>query len=191
MENGVAPTIIAARSARWNSGRLPSISAIVSPLRSPSPCRPAAKASTRSRSSPHVHEISSSLVRTATSPARCAEVMRNASAIVAASTPRFGAVLLSTSTPLPGVLRLLHSEAIAPEPVDVVGQPNDEQHDDQHETDVAGLLHDPERDRATPDLLRERPEDMPPVQRKEGEQVDDRQRERDQGQDLQREDEVV
>src|SRR5690348_4003286 len=137
--------MIAARSARWNSGRLPSIRAIVSPLRSPSSCRPPASASTRSRSSPHVQEISSSLVRTATSPARLLDVMRKASAIVAASTPRCAAVLLSTATPLPG---LLHSEAIAPKSIDVVGEPDHEDQDHQDEPHVAGLLHDPERDRA-------------------------------------------
>src|SRR3954453_7538215 len=189
MENGVAPTIIAARSARWNSGRLPSISAIVSPLRRPSACRPAASASTRSRSSPHVHATSSSLVRTATSPARWAEVSRKASAIVAASTPRFGAVLLSTSDPSPGWL--LHSEAIAPKPIDVVGETHYEEHDHQHEPDIAGLLHDPERDRAPTHLLRQRPEDMPPVERKEGEEVHDRQRQGDEREDLQRQHDVV
>src|SRR3954452_2542735 len=131
MENGVAPTIIAARSARWNSGRFPSISAIASPLRRPRACRPAARASTRSRSSPQVHETSSSLVRTATSSARSADVMRKASAIVAASTPRFAAVLLSTPTPSPG--DLLHPEAIAPKPIDVVGEPHGEEQDHQHE----------------------------------------------------------
>src|ERR1700712_1867760 len=99
---------------------------MVSPLRRPSAYRPPASASTLERSSPHVHDTSSPLVRTATSPARWPEVMRKASAIVAASTPRFGAVLLSTADPSPG---LLHSEASASKPIDVVGQPHHEQQD--------------------------------------------------------------
>ena len=74
-----------ARSQRWNSGRLQSISAIVSPRLSPSSARPPASASTRSRSSPHVIVKASSLVRIATWSARSAAVMRNASASVGAS----------------------------------------------------------------------------------------------------------
>src|SRR5215212_2942157 len=50
MENGVAPSVITARSAMWNSGRLASISATVSPRRTPSLSSPPASASTRSRS---------------------------------------------------------------------------------------------------------------------------------------------
>src|SRR3954469_3610436 len=166
MENGVAPTIIAARSAWWNSGRLPSMRAIVSPLRSPSAARLLARRSTRVRSSAQVQDTAPPLVRTATSSARCSAVSRKASAIVAASTPRFGVVLLSTC-PSPGWL--LHPEAAILEPADVVGQPNGEQQDDQDESHVAGLFHDAERDRATTHLLRQRPEDMASVQRKEGE----------------------
>ena len=72
----------------WNSGRLPSISATVSPRRTPSSCSPRASASTRSRSSLHVSETSSSLVRTATRSGWSSAVIRKASAIVAAPTAR-------------------------------------------------------------------------------------------------------
>ena len=72
----------------WNSGRLPSISATVSPRRTPSSCRPRANASTRSRSSAQVSDTSSSLVRTATRSGWSSAVILKASAIVAAPTAR-------------------------------------------------------------------------------------------------------
>src|SRR3954447_13901642 len=40
MEYGTAPSVITARSAMWNSGRLESMSATVSPRRTPSFARP-------------------------------------------------------------------------------------------------------------------------------------------------------
>ena len=66
----------AARSQMWNSGRLESISATLSPRCTPRPARPPASASTRSRSSAHVIVMSSPLVRIATLSGREAAVMR-------------------------------------------------------------------------------------------------------------------
>src|SRR3954453_19058006 len=147
--------------------------ASVSPRPRPSATRPPASASTRSRRSPHVHRTPSSSVRTATSPARCFAVMRNASASVPASTARAGVVLLSTVSPPPSGLGLRRRTPPAPEApagqtVDVVRQTDREQRDDEHEADHAGLLHDPERDRAPADLLGHGPEDVPSVERQEG-----------------------
>jgi len=61
--------------AGWTASAPP-----VSPRRTPSFARPPASASTRSRSSPHVIVNASPFVRIATSPARCAAVIRNAPA---------------------------------------------------------------------------------------------------------------
>ncbi len=66
MLKGVAPSVIAARSAIANSGRLEIISATVSPRLTPRRASPPASASERSRNCAHVSEISSSSVRTAT-----------------------------------------------------------------------------------------------------------------------------
>ena len=77
-----------ARSARWNSGRLESISATVSPRFTPSLASPPASASTRSRSSPQVIETPSSLVRTATRSGKSSAVMRKASAMERACSAR-------------------------------------------------------------------------------------------------------
>ena len=79
----------------WNSGRLPSISATVSPGRTPSPASPPASASTRSRSCAHVRLTSSSFVRTATRSGLSSTVSRNASGMVRAPTERraFAAVV--------------------------------------------------------------------------------------------------
>ena len=94
MEKGVAPRVITARSAMWNSGRLANISATVSPFLTPRPARPPASASTRSRSSAKVSETESSFVRTATRSGLSSTVSRNASAIVAAPTARRPATVL-------------------------------------------------------------------------------------------------
>src|SRR4051794_27651585 len=159
-------------SARWNSGRLLIISAIVSPRRSPSPCRAPASASTCSRSSLHVHSVEPSSVRTATSSARSVEVSRNASARLVALTPRVGAAV---SPAMPSS----YSESLALQRVDVVRHPDGEDGDDEDEADDAGPLHHGERDGPPADLLGDRPEDVPAVERQEREEVHDRQRERD------------
>ena len=86
----------------WNSGRLPSISATVSPRLTPSFASPPASASTRSRSCAQVRETLSSGQRTATMSALFAAVRRSASVSVGASTARPTAVvivLLSISPP--------------------------------------------------------------------------------------------
>ena len=49
-----------------------------------------------------------------------------------------------------------------------------------------GLFHDAEGDRAAADLLDQAPEDVAAVERQEGEQVDDGEREADDGQDVRR-----
>src|SRR5919204_195561 len=95
MEKGVAPSIIAARSQRWNSGRLLNMSATVSPRLTPRPANPPARASTRSRISPQVMETASPLVRTAVAVhhdprGRCRQAARGgrARAIVGGDLPR-------------------------------------------------------------------------------------------------------
>src|SRR5271166_181300 len=90
----------------WNSGRLPIISASVSPRPRPSWASPPASASTRSRRAPQVIVNSSPRVRIATSSLRSAEVSLNASAIVLAPVaarfpPAFGVTAASISLLLP------------------------------------------------------------------------------------------
>ena len=70
----------------WNSGRLPSMIATVSPRETPSLASPPASASTRSSSSDQVSETLSSGVRTATMSGWLAAVRRSASVSVGAST---------------------------------------------------------------------------------------------------------
>ncbi len=72
----------------WNSGRLPSMIATVSPRPAPSFASPPATASTRWSSSDHVSETLSSGVRTATMSGLFAAVRRSASVSVGASTAR-------------------------------------------------------------------------------------------------------
>src|SRR5438270_13490734 len=114
-------------STRWNSGRLASMIAMQSPRWSPSLARPPATASLRCSSSLQVHETSSSLVRTATSSARLAAVMRNASLNVAASIARRAAVVLSMGGVLP------HPEALPVQSADVVAEADHA--DEEHERD--------------------------------------------------------
>src|SRR5262245_14189071 len=73
----------------------------------------------------------------------------------------------SAGCPLPDV------EPRARQPVDVVRQADDEQKEDEQEPDGACPLHDAERDPASAHLLDQAPEDMPPVQGEEREEVDD------------------
>src|SRR5829696_6818856 len=178
MENGVAPSDIAARSAMWNSGRLASMIATVSPRPTPSSCRPRASASTRSRSSDQVSETSSSLVRTATRSGWSSAVIRKASAMVAAPTARdpaaAGAVMGR-----PYLRGLTDVEALAGQSPDVVRQADHGEPDDEREADEPGPLHGRERDRPAPHLLGQGPEDVPAVERQEREQVDDAQGQRD------------
>src|SRR5215212_3403614 len=170
MENGVAPSVIAARSAIANSGRLASISATASPRRTPSRASPPASASTRSRSSAHVRLISPSFVRTAVRSPWSSTVSRNASVIVRApSDRRVGAAAVSS----PMGANLADLEALARQPPDVVRQPDHEQPDDQCEADEPRPLHHAERDRPPAHLLGERPEDVPAVERQEREEVDE------------------
>src|SRR3954452_10097612 len=57
-----------------------------------------------------------------------------------------------------------HLEPLARQPAEVVRQPDHEQPDHEREADEAGALHDAERDRPAADLLRDLPEDVPPVE---------------------------
>src|SRR3712207_6696396 len=154
----------------WNSGRLPIISATVSPRRTPSSCSPRASASTRSRSSDQVNETSSSFVRTATRSGWSSAVIRKASAIVAAPTAREAAA--GVAVPMAGtyLCGLTDVEAFAHQAPDVVRETDHEQHQDEREAHEARALHDLEGDRAPADLLRQRPEDVAAVQRQEREQ---------------------
>src|SRR6476619_5239852 len=144
--------------------------ATVSPRPIPSLASPPATSSTRRSSSDHVSETLSSAVRTATIPGWPAAVRRRASLTVGASTARPIAgeiVLLSMPSPLqPGFRDALGANAISggrgsgyarrPRSAqvyagtgqrrDVVGEPDHEDHQDQHEPDHAGALHDLERD---------------------------------------------
>src|SRR3954452_10876533 len=171
-----------ARSARWNSGRLESISATVSPRWTPSAARPPASASTRSRSSRHVSEISSSLVRTATRSGKSSAVMRKASAMERARSARreTGAAVVAMRPTLPD------AESLARESSDVVGQADREQHDYEREAHETGPLHDAEGDRPPAPLLGQGPEDVPAVERQEREQVDHTERQRDDGEQEER-----
>src|SRR5215217_6039594 len=156
----------------WNSGRLPSISATVSPRPTPSRASPPASASTRSRSCDQVRLTSSSFVRTATRSGLSSTVSRNASVMVWAPTARRSFVSPMGRT-------LSDREALSGQAPDVVRQPDNEQRDHQREADEPGALHDAERDRATAQLLGQRPEDVAAVERQEREQVDDPERQRD------------
>ena len=75
-------------SARWNSGRLESISATHSPRPTPSAASPPASASTRSANCAQVSETPSSRVLNATRSGCSAAVRRSASVTVDASTAR-------------------------------------------------------------------------------------------------------
>ena len=91
----------------WNSGRLPSMIATVSPRLTPNPASPTASASTRPSSSDQLSETLSSAVRTAMISGLFAAVRRSASVTVGASTDRPAAceiVLLSilSSASCPG-----------------------------------------------------------------------------------------
>src|SRR4051794_20293328 len=152
----------------WNSGRLESISATVSPRRTPSRASPPARASTRSRSPLHVSETSSSFVRTATRSGWSSAVIRNASAIVRAPTARRAGVASVVS---PMGLTLPDLEAVAGQSPGVVAEADQEQHDHEREADEAGTLHDAEGDRAAAHLLRHGPEDVAAVEGQEREQV--------------------
>src|SRR4051794_8955915 len=141
----------------WNSGRLESISATVSPRATPSFASPPASASTRSRSSAQVSETESSLVRTATRSPKSSAVMRNASAIERAPRARreTGAAVVAIPPPT-----LPDAEALPGQSPDVVREADDEQDHHECEADEAGPLHDAERDRAPAHLLGQRPEDV-------------------------------
>src|SRR3954453_9555518 len=185
---------MAARSARWNSGRLVSSSAMHCPRSRPRRASPPASASTRSRISPHVIDTSSPLVRTNTASGLFAAVMRNASANVAASIARRAAVPDSMSKFLPGKLTpgeayprsLSDAEALARQAPDVVGEADHEDEEHEHDADVARALHDRERDRPAAQLLGQREEDVAAVEGQEREEVDDAQRQRDHRQQEQR-----
>src|SRR4051794_20503725 len=162
----------------WNSGRLASIRATVSPRRTPSLARPPASASTRARSSAQVSETASSFVRTATRSPWASAVSRNASAIERAPRERrvAGAVVVATTPQT-----LPDAEAPAREPPDVVREADEEEREHEREADEARPLHDAEGDGTAADLLRQRPEDVAAVERQEREQVDDAEGERDDG----------
>src|SRR6185312_3854003 len=151
-----------------NSGRLPIISATVSPRPTPRPASPRASALTRVRSSPHVSETSSSSVRTATTCGCAAAVRRSASPSVAASTA--AGVVASRETVLSSICALLDSStrlagqlddiaaavgrsAAVLEAAQVVREADEEQHEHEREADGARALHHRERDRPAAQLL--------------------------------------
>src|SRR5689334_15810758 len=120
-----------------------------------------------------------------------ADVRRNASLTVGASTARPAAgeitllsMLLLSSPELmrfqgesyQRVLVLPQSDPGPRQRRDVVGQADHEDHQNQHESDHTGALHDLEGDPLAPDLLGHGPEHMAPVEGQEREQVDDRER---------------
>src|SRR5215204_6451324 len=84
IENGRAPRCIAAASTRWNSGRLVSISASVSPRRSPRAWRPPAMRRTRSAYSRQVISSAPFFVRRATASGWASAVLWKASQTVRA-----------------------------------------------------------------------------------------------------------
>src|SRR6185369_5426366 len=88
---------------------------------------------------------------------------------------RVGLTAASRSPYLAGV------ESAAGEPVDVVGEPDHEQDDDEHESDHARLLDHPVGHAPAPYLLDEAPEHVSSVEWQEGEEVQDRKREAEEG----------
>src|SRR5438270_13246912 len=155
----------------WNSGRLASMIATVSPRPTPRPARPPAMASTRSSTSDQVNDTLSSGVRTATSSGWLAAVRRSASTTVGASTARPPAALIVLLSMLASVSRepvrrptlpdgsgSADAEALARQRADVVRQSDGEQHQDDHEADHPGTLHHLEGDPPPADLLGHRPE---------------------------------
>src|SRR5436190_16929048 len=181
------PRCITAESAKWNSGRLTSIRATASPRRTPPAASPPAIAWTQAAYSPQVQVNSSPRVRIAGRSGWAAAVAWNASHAVRPSSPAGRSVLLPTvltsirleAYPAAAYGKrfasLSHVETLPGEPADVVRQANREQEHYEQESNRAGALHDPERNRATADLLHQAPEDVPAVQGQEREQVDDRQ----------------
>src|SRR6476469_6271487 len=189
MEKGAAPRCMIAASARWNSGRLLSISATVVPRPTPILASPAASSDTRSAYSPQVQLNSSCRVRIAVRSGYAAAVAWKASHAVRASNAAGRPVVLprvSTCIP-PGSLperSSAHSacvEAAVRERAQVVRETHREQDHHEQEAHGAGPFHDPERKRSRPDLLDQAPEDVAGVERQERKQVDDREREADQG----------
>src|SRR4051794_1034595 len=77
-------------------------------------------------------------------------------------------------------------EPLPAEPVDVVGQADDEEEGDEHEADDRGPLDQAGGDRAPTDLLGHGPEDMAAVEGQEGEEIHHREGERDDREDAQR-----
>src|SRR3954466_8258884 len=76
-------------------------------------------------------------------------------------------------------------EPLPAQPVDVVGQADDEEEGDQHEADDRGTLDQAVGDRTPTDLLGHGPEDMAAVQGQEGEEIHHREGERDDREDAQ------
>ena len=168
----------------WNSGRLPSMMATVSPGPTPSLASPPATASTRSSSSAQVSETESSGVRTATISGLFAAVRRSASVRVGASTARPAAAVRVPLSILASMIvssgrheryrratrgPLMHRETLAGQGRDVVVQPDQEEHEDEDEPDNPGALHDREGDPPATDLLGQCPEDVAAVERQERE----------------------
>src|SRR5215217_1450878 len=137
---------IAAASTQWNSGRLFSITPIVSPRLRPRPARPAASFWTFSLYSAQVIDSSSSFRRIATRSGNSRAVTWKAPQIVdslSAFTSKSSrapvsavAILDSSDSSSPGALarprdELSHGEAVATQPADVIRQADHE--DDQHE----------------------------------------------------------
>src|SRR6266480_2418901 len=190
---------MAAASTQWNSGRLVRSSAIVWPWPSPSPASPAASARTLSEYSPQVMVNSSPLVRSATRSGCSSAVTwkapqsvdslsalystRSCSVVVASITPPVLGLSPGGYCPEQGERELAGLEAVAGEPADVVREPDEEEAQHQGEPDQARPLHDAERNRPAAHLLDYCPEDVAAVEREEREQVDDRERQRDQRDD--------
>src|SRR3954453_16440137 len=103
------------------------------------------------------------------------EIRSRSVVVVAISTsPRVAASPVGEHSPRSAVL-----EAAVLQDVYVVRQADYEEHDHEHEAHHSGALHHRERHRLAPDLLHDRPEDVPAVEWQEREQVHHGQGERD------------
>src|SRR3954462_3361172 len=127
--------------------------AIVSPLPTPRAASPAARPRVRSEYSPQLMLTSPSFVRRAGRSGWASAVCWNASHIVRASKAtgfsvrRSAAVVSIRALPRLACPRLSPLEPLTGQSVDVVGQPQDEEPDHEHEAHHPRALHDAERDR--------------------------------------------
>src|SRR4051794_1150720 len=168
----------------WNSGRLTSMIAIVSPFWSPSAASPAAVLRTSSSYSLQVSSSDPSRVFSARrSGTRLAVNWKTPGAVPWSSASWCGDRSTCVAISIPPFRDSLIPRSVnscpARQPIDVVRQPQNEQPDYEHEADHPCPLHNGIGDRPPAHELDKRPEDVPAIERQEREQVDDRQRQRD------------